>query len=253
MVFLRVPQWNSGIAPALPQTVIHRTHCHERHAAWNICIGIKYNVKSRNSLKVEIQTVSKNSGLSLNRRGRSSDNTLLLMVASCSYRTCTAVAHNWFHSCPRLLDTSQQTFASPYHAFCTKYHALTRRSFYSDTSIIKRRDCAARIVQACLLTYSMEQSPSWETNGFSASQNIPRILWNPKFHYRIPKCPSPVPVLSRLDPVHTPASHCLKIHLNIILPSTPRSLLPSGFPLPKSCIRLSTPPYALHATPISVF
>jgi hypothetical protein len=38
-----------------------------------------------------------------------------------------------------------------------------------------------------LLTYSLEQSPSWEANRFSASQKIPRILWNPKVHYRIHK------------------------------------------------------------------
>ena len=29
------------------------------------------------------------------------------------------------------------------------------------------------------LNYSMEQSPSWEANRFSASQEILRILWNP--------------------------------------------------------------------------
>ena len=84
-----------------------------------------------------------------------------------------------------------------------------------------------------LLTYSMQQSPSWEANWFGASQEIPRILWNSKVHYRIHKCPPPVPILNQLDPVHTPTSHFLKIYLNIILPSAPGSpqwSLSSGFP-----------------------
>ena len=61
------------------------------------------------------------------------------------------------------------------------------------------------------------------TNQFSASQEIPSILWNPKVYYHIYKCPPSVLFLSQLDPDHTPTSNFLKIHLKIILPSMPGS------------------------------
>ena len=74
-----------------------------------------------------------------------------------------------------------------------------------------------------LHTYSMVHCSSWEANWFAASQEIPRILWNPKVHYRTHKRPPPVPVLVQPNPVHIPTSHLPEIHPNIIHPSTPRS------------------------------
>ena len=108
-----------------------------------------------------------------------------------------------------------------------------------------------------VLTYSTQQSPSWEANRFSASQEIPRILWAPKVHYRIHKCPLPVPILSHLHPVHTPTSHFLKIHLSIIiLRSTPGSCkwnLSLRFPHQNRIYAPPFSPYVLHVPSISFF
>ena len=60
-------------------------------------------------------------------------------------------------------------------------------------------------------------------NWFAASQEIPRISWNPKVHYRTHKRPPPVSILGQPNPVHIPTYHLLEIHTNIIHQSTPRS------------------------------
>ena len=46
---------------------------------------------------------------------------------------------------------------------------------------------------------------------FSASQEIPHILWYTKVHYHIHMCTPPVPTLSQINPVQEPTP-----------PSTPR-------------------------------
>jgi hypothetical protein len=49
----------------------------------------------------------------------------------------------------------------------------------------------------------MQQSPSWEANSHSASQDIPHLLWNQKFHYCVHKSLPLVPVLSELTGLPT--------------------------------------------------
>ena len=87
-----------------------------------------------------------------------------------------------------------------------------------------------------LLTYLITQ---WSR----VLQEIPRILRNPKGHFRIHKRPTPVPVLSQTDPVHAPTCHFLKIHFNIILPPMSGS--------PKRSFSLVPPTKTLHAPPLS--
>jgi len=79
----------------------------------------------------------------------------------------------------------------------------------------------------------MEQSKFWGANRSSASQEIPRNLWNLEVHYRAHNSRSHVSIWSQIDPVHTLLIHFFSIHFNIILLCTPMSSncsFRSGFP-----------------------
>jgi hypothetical protein len=69
----------------------------------------------------------------------------------------------------------------------------------------------------------MQDSHSSEFDSFSASQEISRFLWQPKFHRLVHKNPSSAFILILTNQIHTIQSYFLKIYFNIILPSAPRS------------------------------
>jgi hypothetical protein len=74
----------------------------------------------------------------------------------------------------------------------------------------------------------MERSHTWEAASYSAAQEFPNILWNPKFYYRVHKSPPLDPILSQLIPVHTTQFYSSDLLLSYQLRLG--VLLPSGFP-----------------------
>ena len=85
-----------------------------------------------------------------------------------------------------------------------------------------------------LLTYSMEQSPSWEANRFAANQEIPHIfmeLQGSLPHSQVPAtCPYSEPALSSPYPQHLTSWISILILSTHLLLGLPNSLLSSGFP-----------------------
>jgi len=77
----------------------------------------------------------------------------------------------------------------------------------------------------------MQQSPSLEYKSFTSSQEIPHILWKPKIHYRMHKCPPPVSILCQSNPYSISRRSVLILSSHLHLGSSKRSFSVKSFHL----------------------
>jgi len=90
----------------------------------------------------------------------------------------------------------------------------------------------------------MTLNSTWEANSSSASQEIVRILWNPKVHYCAHNSPPFVAIVSQINKVHPYLRSFLMTQFNIILQFKPRSSKKSvrlWFPHQTFCALLASP------------
>ena len=98
----------------------------------------------------------------------------------------------------------------------------------------------------------MEHIPPSQATRSLASQEIAHILWNLKIRYHVYNSLPHDPILSQIHPVHALPNYSLKVHFNIILPSTPRSSKQSlsSFPTKTLCASLLSPTSATCPTQV---
>jgi hypothetical protein len=101
----------------------------------------------------------------------------------------------------------------------------------------------------------MQHIPSRDTNRFSDSEEIPRILWNPKVHSPMQNSPIPVPVSSQINEVYV--AYLTSRRPISILSFHPRLCLISGLFLSGFPTKILHPPllspYLLYPLAILLF
>ena len=99
----------------------------------------------------------------------------------------------------------------------------------------------------------IQQNNSWEASSSSTSQQIQRILCNPKFHIHFHNSQPLVPIMSQFNPLHILSTGVLRSTL-VLSPhlrrGLPNKLFPSSFSI-KTLHEPPASPQVSHATTIS--